>query len=90
MHHIILNLPEANYFTLKVLMEHLRRLVQKSSVNDAESMSGCWAHALMWGSRQSAKYGPKIGLQIKVVQTILENCDQIFSAESVNHYGRGR
>ncbi len=78
LHAIINSLPDSNYATLRAITLHLHRVMEKSSVNRMNSSN----LAIVWGpTLMGAGTGGKIqdaGWQVKVVQTILESCYQIF------------
>lgn len=78
LHAIINSLPDPNYATLRAITLHLRRVVENASINrmNASNLAIVWGPTLM-----GAGAGGKIqdaGWQVKVVQTILDNCYQIF------------
>lgn len=78
LHAIINALPDPNYATLRAITLHLHRVVENASVNRMNSSN----LAIVWGpTLMGAGSGGKIqdaGWQVKVVQTILDSCYQIF------------
>jgi hypothetical protein len=78
LHAIINALPDANYATLRAVTLHLNRVVENSSINrmNASNLAIVFGPTLM-----GANTGPNIqdaGYQVRVVDTILNNCYQIF------------
>lgn len=78
LHAIINNLPEPNYATLRAVILHLNRVQENSTVNRMNISN----LAIVFGpSLMGANTGSNIqnaGWQVKVVDTILQNCFQIF------------
>ena len=78
LHAIINALPDPNYATLRAITLHLHRVVENAPINRMKSSN----LAIVWGpTLMGAGSGGKIqdaGWQVKVVQTILDSCYQIF------------
>ncbi|MCJ1260968.1 hypothetical protein MMC22_000832 [Lobaria immixta] len=78
LHATINSLPDPNYATLRALTLHLNRIQEHAGVNrmNANNLAICFGPTLM-----GSNTGPDIadaGLQVQVIDTILQNTYQIF------------
>ncbi|ORX50194.1 RhoGAP-domain-containing protein [Hesseltinella vesiculosa] len=91
LHAVINDLPDAHYATLKYLMSHLDKIQQHQRYNKmgASNLATIFGMTLM-GNEVAGAYSPtqqgsqrfnETQLQVKVVQTILENYALIFEAD---------
>ena len=80
MHALINELPDPNYATLRALVLHLNRVQEHAATNrmSTSNIAICFAPTVMGQHR-----GPMsdAGLQARVVDTILQNCWQIFDED---------
>lgn len=81
MHAIINNLPDPNYATLRALILHLHRVMDKANINrmNSHNLAVIFGPTLM-GTNPSTAIADA-GWQIKVVDTILQNAYQIFDED---------
>lgn len=90
-HSIISNLSEAHHETLKVLVQHLNKVVQKSEVNgqDCKILCKVWARNLL-GSGDLTLFGFYImtdkeeDQMVAPMETILSNCEAIFGLDRLS------
>lgn len=78
LHAIINSLPDPNYATLRAVVLHLNRVQENSSINrmNISNLAIVFGPTLMGASTGSNIQNA--GWQVKVVDTILQNCYQIF------------
>ncbi|EQB44159.1 hypothetical protein CGLO_17123 [Colletotrichum gloeosporioides Cg-14] len=81
LHAIINSLPDPNYATLRSLTLHLHRVMDNSHVNrmNSHNLAVIFGPTVM-GTDPSTSIADA-GWQIKVVDTILQNCYEIFDDE---------
>ncbi|KAL7269256.1 Rho GTPase-activating protein [Rhizina undulata] len=81
LHALINRLPDPNYATLRALVLHLYRVQTHSQFNrmNAGNLAICFGPTLM-GSNSTPNIADA-GLQVLVVETILQNCYSIFDEE---------
>lgn len=80
LHAIINALPDPNYATLRAVTLHLHRVTEASGVNrmTPSNLAIVWGPTLMGMGSGGGGAIQDAGWQVRVVQTILENCYQIF------------
>ncbi|OBT99219.1 hypothetical protein VE01_02590 [Pseudogymnoascus verrucosus] len=80
LHAIINALPDPNYATLRAVTLHLHRVTEAASVNrmTSSNLAIVWGPTLMGMGGVGGGAIQDAGWQVRVVQTILENCYQIF------------
>ncbi|OBT73735.1 hypothetical protein VF21_07145 [Pseudogymnoascus sp. 05NY08] len=80
LHAIINSLPDPNYATLRAVTLHLHRVVEAAGVNrmTSSNLAIVWGPTLMGMGAAGGGAIQDAGWQVRVVQTILENCYQIF------------
>ncbi|KAI9888776.1 MAG: hypothetical protein M1814_006281 [Vezdaea aestivalis] len=78
LHAIINSLPDSNYATLRALALHLKRVQDRSQTNrmNAGNLAICFGPTLM--GQNSGGNIADAGFQVRVIDTILQNTDQIF------------
>ncbi|TDZ31598.1 putative Rho-GTPase-activating protein 7 [Colletotrichum spinosum] len=81
LHAIINNLPDPNYATLRSLTLHLHRVMENSHINrmNSHNLAVIFGPTVM--GTDPATSIADAGWQIKVVDTILQNCYEIFDDE---------
>ena len=80
LHAIINGLPDPNYATLRALTLHLNRVVENADHNrmNASNLAIVFGPTLMGDGKVGASNFSDSGYQVRVVDTILNNCYQIF------------
>ncbi|ONH69281.1 RHO GTPase-activating protein RGD1 [Pichia kudriavzevii] len=78
-HQLIFELPDSNYFTLRDLLGHFRRLSQLPTVRmDSKNLSIVWANNLLGGDFDSKE---ELEIQSRVVEDLIEFAPSIFTYE---------
>jgi len=80
LHAIINGLPDPNYATLRALTLHLNRVVENADHNrmNASNLAIVFGPTLMGDGKVGASNFSDSGYQVRVIDTILNNCYQIF------------
>ncbi|KAH8589663.1 hypothetical protein B0O99DRAFT_692230 [Bisporella sp. PMI_857] len=80
LHAIINSLPDPNYATLRALTLHLHRVTESSAANrmNASNLAIVFGPTLMGANTPGGPDIQDAGWQVRVIDTILVNCYQIF------------
>lgn len=79
MHQLVFELPDSNYFTLRDLLGHFRRLIQMPRVRmDSKNISIVWANNLLGGDFNSKE---ELDIQQRVVDDLIAFAPFIFTYE---------
>lgn len=77
MHQLVFELPDSNYFTLRDILGHFRRLIQLPRVRmDSKNISIVWANNLIGGDFESRE---ELELQQKVIEDLIAFAPFIFT-----------
>lgn len=79
MHQLVFELPDSNYFTLRDLLGHFKRLIQMPRVRmDSKNISIVWANNLLGGDFNSKE---ELDVQQRVVEDLIAFAPFIFTYE---------
>lgn len=82
MHQLVFELPDSNYFTLRDLLGHFRRLIQMPRVRmDTKNIAILWANNLLGGDFNSKE---ELETQQKVIENLINFAPYIFTYEDGN------
>lgn len=78
-HQLVFELPDSNYFTLRDILGHFRRLIAMPAVRmDSKNLSIVWANNLLGGDFESRQ---ELEIQQRVVEDLIEFAPSIFTYE---------
>lgn len=80
LHHLVYNLPDGAYFTLRSLIFHLNKVAANQDVNrmNAKSLAIIWGPAILSDNSMSPQ---DLSCKSKVVEELMLIADQIFDAD---------
>jgi hypothetical protein len=81
-HQLVFELPDSNYFTLRDLLGHFRRLIEMPKVRmDSKNISIVWANNLLGGDFESKE---ELEIQQRVIEDLIMFAPFIFTYEDNN------